>query len=106
VKNNNSCIDSDTIVLNELGLYIPNAFTPDGDGLNDVFRIQGFTAETEARLQIFDRWGGMVFETSLPGNGWEGNCKSGPCNEGTYVWIIQIISPLKKVFSGTILLIR
>jgi gliding motility-associated-like protein len=106
VKNEYSCFGSDTIILNEFGLYIPNAFTPDGDGLNDRFRIVGSDPDIDADLQVFDRWGGLVFETSDLSRGWDGLCGNQPCQAGTYIWIIRVKSYTTKVYKGTILLMR
>ncbi len=70
--------------------YIPSAFTPNGDGLNDIFRILGLPAEniTEFNLQIFNRWGQMVFSSKDILEGWDGKLNGEVCPEGEYVWVI------------------
>jgi gliding motility-associated-like protein len=55
-----------------LNLFIPNAFTPDGDGLNDIFKAEG-TFVHEFNLWVFDRWGNTVFETDDISKGWDGS---------------------------------
>lgn len=84
-------------------LYIPNAFTPNGDGLNDEF---SFTIDRYAdfQMEIYDRWGNQIFRTDTPGIFWDG--KSYP--EGTYLWTITGTSLTGNTFSqrGSIHLIR
>ncbi|MFB6257163.1 MAG: choice-of-anchor L domain-containing protein [Flavobacteriales bacterium] len=66
-------------------LYVPNAFTPDGDGINDVFRGYG-AGMTSYHLQIFNRWGEMIFETKELKKGWDGTVDGDPAPTGTYVY--------------------
>ena len=75
----NNCIAEITktiLVKNEIGVYVPNVFTPNADGLNDVF-LPVFTPygldETSFRMQIFDRWGHLVYSTSDLTKGWDGS---------------------------------
>lgn len=69
---------------------IPNAFTPNGDGLNDTFMILGLPPEniTRFNLQIFNRWGQMVFSSNNILQGWDGTMKGEICPEGDYTWVI------------------
>lgn len=71
------CIDSTsaTIIIQDVfTLYIPNAFSPNGDGINDLFYPQGMGVDTEEyELRIFDRWGQMVFFSTTVNQGWDGN---------------------------------
>jgi len=106
VKNNYSCIASDTIMVNELGLYIPNAFTPNGDGLNDRFQILGFEKYINVSLRIFSRSGVQVFETTNPEEGWDGTFKGELCLPDTYAWILRWGSNFQRTSKGTITLIR
>ncbi|MFM2284833.1 MAG: hypothetical protein RLZZ543_330 [Bacteroidota bacterium] len=57
-----------------LTVYVPNAFTPNDDGLNDVFRIQGYPIQV-LNFRIFNRWGEQIFATQDPSAGWDGRCK-------------------------------
>lgn len=68
-------------------IYVPNAFTPDGDGINDFFMpsLYGFSEE-DYNFMIFDRWGLLVFSTDSPFSSWDGTYLSEPCIEDVYVW--------------------
>ncbi|HZX61787.1 MAG TPA: gliding motility-associated C-terminal domain-containing protein [Bacteroidales bacterium] len=69
---------------------IPNAFTPNGDGLNDYFRIIGTPTEniTKYNFRIFNRWGQMVFNTNNIEEAWDGKSNGQYCPAGVYVWEI------------------
>jgi len=90
--------------------YIPNAFTPNGDGLNDKFLILGLPPEniTRFNLQIFNRWGQVVFTTNNILEGWDGRVREELCPEGVYTWLIYYEDNKKTKTSnkGTITLIR
>jgi gliding motility-associated-like protein len=92
-------------------IYIPDAFTPNGDGLNDeleVFAECDFILEFES-LRIFDRWGGLVFETSdVARHGWKGEGKDGkPDSADAYVWelIYRVDGEIRRE-SGHVQLLR
>lgn len=89
---------------------IPNAFTPNGDGLNDTFRIIGNPTEniTEYNFRIFNRWGQMIYETSNIEDAWDGKSNGQYCPAGVYVWEIFYTNSKKtKVTNkGTVMLIR
>lgn len=68
-------------------LYVPTAFTPDGDGLNEVFRVDGNDiAAKDFSLMIFDRWGEKIFESSDRNIGWDGTLGGDPVPSGVYAW--------------------
>jgi gliding motility-associated-like protein len=69
-------------------VYVPNAFTPDGDGLNEEFRPHIDCELTSFELMIFDRWGKMVFNTYDFEQGWDGTIKGKPAEVGTYAWVV------------------
>lgn len=74
-------------VRNEV--FAPNAFTPNGDGLNDQFQIFGDPCESGARLQIFNRWGALVFETDHPYDEfWDGYFQGSLAPGGVYTYIL------------------
>lgn len=106
VENIFGCISADSVFVHEIGLNIPNAFTPNGDGLNDYFRVIGLENMENVIMQIYDRWGIMVFETRNPENGWDGTCMKKYCQPDTYVWIITIGAPYNKTLKGTITLLK
>lgn len=67
-------------------VYVPNAFTPNNDGQNDVLRVRGKMASME--LIIYNRWGGAVFRTTDIGKGWDGTLRGLALDTGTYVYIL------------------
>ena len=101
VKNVHDCVDSvehQLIVNPEWGYYVPNAFSPNGDGRNDFFIGKGFNY-TDFRMWIFDRWGNMIYFTDDDTKPWNGKVNNGINNEQTaqedvYVYKIK----LKDVF--------
>jgi gliding motility-associated-like protein len=110
-----SCTDSASIriiILKDVGLYVPNSFTPDGDEYNHTFYpilTEGFKKDSY-HMSIFDRWGEIVFETYDPSFGWNGTYKNGiQCQIGTYTWVIEVIelqSAVNRKFNGHVNLIR
>jgi len=91
------------------GLFMPSAFTPNGDGRNDLFRIPPGIPVTITRFAVYDRWGGMVFATSNTGEGWDGTRSGTLQPTGTYAWYVEYFNPLTKrmeMQKGTVELIR
>jgi gliding motility-associated-like protein len=68
-----------------MSIYIPNSFTPNGDGLNDTFGVYG-EAIKEFNMQIFNRWGQMIFETNNFNTQWDGKHDGVNVPQGTYVY--------------------
>ncbi|MXV16222.1 gliding motility-associated C-terminal domain-containing protein [Hufsiella ginkgonis] len=87
----------------------PSAFTPNGDGVNDLFRAKPESTASNFRLRIFDKWGALVFSTTdLHGN-WDGNNARGrPMPVSTYYWIATFISLENKqvIQKGAVTLVR
>ena len=82
-------IVNDCTPLVPLDIQVPNVFTPNYDGLNDVFKIT-YSGVTEVQLNIYDRWGLQLFETTLINQSWDGRTESGePCSEGTYYYVLK-----------------
>lgn len=73
-------------------LYIPNAFTPNGDGLNDVFGAAG-EGISEFTMQVFNRWGNLVFETNDMRRQWDGTYKGEKAELGVYVYQVMAKGP-------------
>ncbi|CAG5079110.1 PKD domain-containing protein [Parvicella tangerina] len=94
VTDANGCSDSDTLVVTAAGesvLIIPNIFSPNGDGDNDVFTLQG-TNISEVTGTIFNRWGQIIYEFDAIGAGWDGRTISGAeATSGTYFYIIDAV---------------
>ena len=75
------------IIRGEYGLYIPNSFTPDGDGLNDGFAPNGFgISEQDYSFFIYDRWGELIFESYEKFAPWFGTYKDKIVPNDVYVW--------------------
>jgi PKD repeat protein len=115
VENSFGCADTmcRTVRLNSvLQVWVPNAFTPEQDGLNEVFLpvIKGGKPETY-HFTIFDRWGTMIFESFEMGEPWIGDVRNGSAfaDIGSYVWRLEV-QPLEdrslKVFTGFVTVIR
>ena len=88
-------------------VYIPNSFTPNSDGNNDVFEIYtGIGVEEILSFKIFNRWGAIVFDD--PNLGWDGNFKNQPAQSGVYVWKaeIQFLDGVVEVYQGDVTLTR
>ena len=88
--------------------FIPDAFSPNGDGVNDVFLAQG-NRVLSFEMQVFDRWGGIVFESSNINLGWDGKTSSGDdLSSGTYLFHIALydINERPWVYNGELKLIR
>lgn len=93
-----------------LELFMPNAFSPNGDGINDVFRpFFSSPPPSEGFLfQVWDRWGGLVHETKDPLAGWDGTDELQPVPVGTYLYILQYTSGEgdERQRSGTVNLLK
>lgn len=90
------------------GIYSPTAFSPNGDGANDVFRPYAFGNIVHYQLQVFNRWGQLVFATEDYTRGWDGSLNSLAQPTGTYIWVsrYQFNGEKEKTERGTFLLIR
>lgn len=83
------CKNNDGVLVEVTGpLYVPNSFTPNGDGVNDVFSARGLVVD-EFLMQIFDRWGELIFESDNPEVGWDGTYKEHAPIIDTYTWRIE-----------------
>ena len=91
-----------------LGLYVPNAFSPDNNGINDVFKPLLFGNILRYEFSIYNRYGQVMFRSSKPGAGWDGRYKSTLQPQGAYVWTCtyQLDNGPVSVTKGTVMLIR
>lgn len=116
VKSDKGCSDTiirKIVVGEDYGIYVPNAFTPNGDGINDVFQPKGFGI-TKYELNIFDRWGEKVFSSKAIEEGWNGtkqakhDVKYGVIEEGSYSWIINVTNVSGKAheLKGHVILMK
>jgi len=100
VEDNFGCRDSTTqniLVNNVFTIHIPNSFSPNGDGINDVFKPIGIRIDVENYLmQIFDRWGKKIFETTDLNKGWDGSVNGKSIADkdimnATFVYYIYVV---------------
>lgn len=107
----NGCSASDTVNVNYVNceaIVAPNVFTPNGDGVNDIFFLKGNYLQRKI-IDIYDRWGTLVFEDLKGDKGWDGKNFSGnECSDGTYffVAIVVLIDGKQSQISGYIQLYR
>ena len=89
-------------------LYMPNAFTPNNDGLNDVFRVKDPGFIQTFSMVIYNRWGEIIFRTDDPHKGWNGVYKGIAQPEGNYIWQITLTTKdgEKESANGSVILIR
>ncbi|MCW8913770.1 MAG: gliding motility-associated C-terminal domain-containing protein, partial [Flavobacteriales bacterium] len=93
VIDDNGCIGTITKILEvegEFGIYVPNAFTPDFDFLNEGFGPKGFgISEINYSFFVFDRWGEIIFESHTLFEEWNGTYKGNFVQNGVYVWKLE-----------------
>lgn len=81
-------VSNEVTLASPVVLYLPLAFTPNGDGINDTFGAIG-EGITEYSLQIFNRWGNLIFESNDPGIQWDGTYMNTLAAGGTYVYQVK-----------------
>lgn len=109
----NEWVDNTPTVLeipNTSTLFIPEGFSPDGDNINDVFKIVGLPTDGENSLTVFNRWGNKVYENSNYDNSWDGTPNAGvtlgknKLPQGTYYYILDMKGSGKKPITGFVVL--
>ncbi|MFL5764615.1 MAG: gliding motility-associated C-terminal domain-containing protein [Bacteroidia bacterium] len=110
VTDANGCSSTDeitVIISEECSAFFPNAFSPNGDGVNDVFRIKGDNI-TSVRMMIFDRWGEKVFETNDKNSGWDGKYKGDIAEPQVFVYkiFISFANGEEHKYTGPLTLIK
>jgi gliding motility-associated-like protein len=110
VKNELNCIDSVSLtvyIYPEYRLFIPDAFTPNGDGLNDVFKPSNIGIK-EYDFKIFDRWGEAIYTSNGPEDGWDGNFRGNKSPQGAYVYLLNVVDIRGNShrYNGKIVLVR
>jgi gliding motility-associated-like protein len=105
-----SAIDTIDVIVYKVkpGLYVPDAFTPNSDGLNDVFRPIPIGMKSIRYFKVYNRRGQLVFSTSVQNKGWDGTFKGAAQDPDVYVWIVEGIDYQDKTIfqKGTVTLIR
>ena len=113
----NGCMGSDTaiFVVNKVrDVYIPNAFTPNYDGINDNFTVYGGKSVSLIRdLKVFNRWGGLVFQAQniSPGVnnlGWDGTLNGRRLNNDVFVYYAEVeyLDNVVEVFTGNVTIVK
>ena len=104
------------VLINDIPLFVPEAFSPNGDGINDKFEIKGLSKYKTVELEIFNRWGNVVYRSKNYGEGpgksgyWDGTAQagmrigSGPVPTGTYFYILKLNG--KENINGSIYIDR
>jgi len=87
----------------EHAIFVPNVFSPDGDNTNDVFKVMGRGLD-HITIEIYNRWGQLVFEAPHLNEAWDGTYRDQPCPIGTYVYQLKVDALTTQ--SGTVTLIR
>ena len=94
-------------------LRIPEGFSPNGDGIHDVFVINGITAFPRAQLHVFNRWGNLVYESPTPyNNDWDGTSNTGlsgkgsPLTAGTYYYVLEFGDDETENQTGWVVILR
>lgn len=118
VIDTNGCKASDEILLRvrkERNVYIPNAFSPNGDGINDIFFINSDANSVKQinRFCIYDRWGATLFESDTvqpndPAVGWDGIFRGKELDPGVYTYYaeIEFVDGLRQLYKGDVSLIK
>jgi gliding motility-associated-like protein len=112
VSNDAGCFDTDTILVKvffvQPGFYIPNSFTPNGDGKNDLFRPILLGMKSLNRFAVYNRWGQLLFSTTAVGHGWNGTFAGKPQDAATFTWYVEGVDYKNRLIKqkGTVILLR
>jgi gliding motility-associated-like protein len=111
VIDSNYCISYDTVVVSvnkNSPMFVPNAFTPNGDGVNDIFQVANIAFNKLVELRVFNRWGQQVAYTTDNRQGWDGTLSGTLQDPGVYQYIIRVAvaDGTLRVFKGDVTLIR
>ncbi len=103
VENSSGCFDTiihEIVIGPEFSFFIPSAFTPNNDGVNDFFKGEG-VGIVKYELMIFDRWGNMVFYSEDLGKGWDGkvNQDNESAQQDVYTWKVKLTDVFKKKYN-------
>lgn len=109
--NQYGCKDSAQVKINveyESQSVFPNAFSPNGDGVNDEFNVSFLRFDKLVEFRVFNRWGQQMFESKNPKIGWDGTSDGTPCASDVYYYLVKATLPdgTPKTFRGDITLIR
>lgn len=106
VISTDGCIANDQVTVSVLpDIFIPSAFSPNGDGINDTWRIPFLDSYPGAKLQVFNRYGEMVYLYGTNVTAWDGKYKGKSLPSGTYTWMLQPGAG-KRLMHGTVTIVR
>lgn len=109
VTNDIGCTDSISHawykIIPDLVLQIPNAFSPNGDAVNDRWNIDGLKARPGCQIEVYNRWGQIVYKTQGYTIGWDGTRQGKLVSPGTYYYVIKT-APGEKPYTGWVVLLR
>jgi len=110
VQTDKGCVDtvSQPIVIEDyFVVYVPNSFSPDGDGINEKFTAYG-NGITDFKMGVYDRWGGKIMETTDMEEGWDGKKSGTKVEKGVYIYRMEVINFLgeRKLLSGHVNVVR
>jgi gliding motility-associated-like protein len=91
---NDRCVDYDTVTIRYFAgpeVYVPTAFTPNGDGINDIFHFTPVSMQVRS-FSIFNRWGEVLYSSTDYRRGWDGTKNNKPQPQGTYLWVAEAIN--------------
>ena len=108
--NDLGCRSVDSIYVNidyRDKLFIPTAFSPNGDGVNDIFKVVNLTFQSIQEFKVMNRWGQEVFSAS-DNRGWNGKYKGKDQDPATYYYLIRVAFPdgPTKTYKGDVILVR
>ncbi len=103
-----NCVGTDTVVVGVFSkLLVPNAFSPNDDGKNDVWKMEALSAYPKAVVTVYNRWGQKILDRSNYNlNPWDGRIGGKPVSTGTYVYYIKLNNLENETFKGTLLILR
>ncbi|WP_187262224.1 gliding motility-associated C-terminal domain-containing protein [Pontibacter beigongshangensis] len=100
------CVDTDTVTVTVIpAIKAPNAFSPNRDGVNEVWEIENISNYPDARVEIFNRWGNKIFTSTGYGIPWDGTYNGSDLPVATYYYIIYLNS-IERPISGNVTIIR
>lgn len=96
------------VAANKCAVFVPNAFSPDGDGVNDVFRVRVFDRISDFRMSVYNRWGQLLYVNTDVNGGWSGDRNGEPLPAGTYLWTVTYVDNSHQAIQqqGSVIMIK
>jgi gliding motility-associated-like protein len=103
---NSGCMATDEVTVHvDLDIKIPNTFSPNGDGVNDLWQIQGLLGSSDVDITVFNRNGQKVYESKGYPKAWDGKLKNINLPQGMYYYLIDTHSQIRPIYRGSLLII-